>query len=265
MYVFKPVQVGLCALSPAVGAILAIPFQKASWFSRARSHRPRSDSMTFQKTVVWSSHLVRRTLFSVALPISAVSFTVTSIGPPFSVAVPCVMAGFVGFFSNLAIAECCGLLFEAFDTSDLQPGMTGRPARKSIVQRYADQRTNFSCYPRIMAGVSTIQALKYGLAAAATGLTGRVTRSIGAMQATAAMAGILLGLTILLTIILVRWHTVQMIPESRTRRDGSIWEPVILGRPSGTTRKISILEAGKLTRWSEIRRRNRLESSLTGG
>lgn len=128
------------------------------------------------------------------------------------------MAALIGFLSSLAIAECYGLLFETFDTSDLQPGMIGRPARQSTVCRYIDQRTNFSCYPRIMAGISIIQATKFGLAAVATGVTGRVTRSIGSMEATGVVAGILFGISLLLTIVLFRWNTVPMIPSSV--RDG---------------------------------------------
>jgi hypothetical protein len=36
------------------------------------------------------------------------------------------------------------------------------------------------------------------------------------------------------------------------------WRPIIIGNPSGKTRRMSILELGHLSRWSEIRRRNRL-------
>jgi hypothetical protein len=43
-------------------------------------------------------------------------------------AVPCI---FVGFLSNLAIAECYGLIMANFDTTDLQPGMTSRLALKA--------------------------------------------------------------------------------------------------------------------------------------
>lgn len=36
------------------------------------------------------------------------------------------------------------------------------------------------------------------------------------------------------------------------------WRPIIIGNPSGTTRRMSLLEFGRLSRWSEIRRWNRL-------
>lgn len=78
----------------------------------------------------------------------------------------------------------------------------------------------------------------------------------------------LLFLTLLLTVVLARGKVVKMIPDQMTMTspsDESNWEPVILGTPSGTTRKITILEAGRQTRWSEIRRRNRVdETGLTG-
>ena len=263
----QPEYVGLCALSLGVGALLATPFQKASLFSRSRVHPPRTDSMTFKKGIVWSSHLARRIIFTVLLPLSAVAYTLTSTGPPMPLAVPCIFATIVGFLSNLAIAECYGLIMETFDTSDLQPGMTGRPARKSVAERLRSQRTNFSCYPRVSAGIAIVQSLKFIFAAVTTGICGRVERRLGTMKATAIVAGTLLSLTILLTVVLWRWRTVKMIPSLSTpadilKRQGTTWAPVILGKPSGTDRKISILEAGRQSRWSEIRRRNRVNPGL---
>jgi len=249
-------------LALGVGALLATPFQKASFFSRARHHRQRTDSMTFKKSVVWSSHLLRRAIFTLLLPFGGLAYALASRGPSISMAVPTVFAGCVGFLSNLAIAECHGILMEAFDTSDLQPGMTGRPTHRTTT-REREQVTNFSCYPRVSAGFAVSQSLSFCLAAVATGACGRVERRLGAMQATGVVAGVLMGLTLLLAMVLFRFRVVRMIPDARPAiehmtRSKTAWEPVVLGRPSGTTRKISILEAGRLTRWSEIRRRNRL-------
>ena len=183
-----------------------------------------------------------------------------------SVGVPCLFAATVGFLSNLAIAECYGLIMETFDTSDLQPGMTGRPLRHPEDDKVRAQRTNFSCHPRVSAGMAITQSLEFIFGAVATGICGRVERHLGAMRASAIVAGVLLGLTLLLTIILWRSRTVKMIPDltapSHDRRPRR-WKPVILGDPSGTTRKISILEAGRQSRWSEIRRRNRLNTGLS--
>ena len=263
----QPEYVGLCVLSLGVGALLATPFQKASLFSRARVHPPRTDSMTFKKGIVWSSHLVRRIIFTVLLPLAAIAYTLTSTGPPMLLVVPCIIAATVGFLTNLAIAECYGLVMETFDTSDLQPGMTGRPARKSVAERLRSQRTNFSCYPRVSAGIAIVQSLKFIFAAITTGICGRIERRLGTMRAMAIVAGTLLGLTILLTVVLWRWRTVRMIPSLSThvhtlQRQGTTWEPIILGKPSGMYRKISMLEAGCQSRWSEIRRRNRVDADL---
>ena len=223
--------------------------------------------MTFKRSLVWSSHLARRVVFTVLLPLAALAYTLTSSGPRMPVAIPCVFAAVVGFLSNLALAECYGLIMEAFDTSDLQPGMTGRPARRSIATKVRALRTNFSCYPRVSAGFAITQSLSFVLGAAATGVCGRVERRLGTVKATAVVAGILMVLTILLTLVLWRFASVRMIPpferepDSLTRRKTD-WEPVILGHPSGTTRKINILEAGRQTRWSEIRRKNRVNTTL---
>jgi hypothetical protein len=259
-----PQYVGLCTVSLGGGALLATPFQKASLLSRARYHPPRTDSMTFRKSYIWSSHLVRRTIVTGMLPLAALAYTFTSRGPPMKIVVPCIFAAIVGFLSNLVIAECYGLIMVTFDTSDLQPGMTGRPARKSVVERFRGQRTNFSCYPRVSAGFAIIQSLKFIFGAVATGVCGRVERRFGTLKATAIVAATLLGLTILLTLVLWRFKPVKMIPtvknpgDNLTRQE-TTWEPVTLGKPSGTKRNISILEAGKQSRWSEIRKRNRLD------
>lgn len=259
-YRYRPIDVGLCVLSLAIGSALAIPFQRASWLSRSRYRPPRTDSMTFQKAIVWTSHTARRTLFMVFLPLAAIGYALSSRGSEVPVAVPCVFAGLVGYCSNLAIAECYAQMMLTFDTSDLQPGMTGRPARQSAMGRFRGQRTNFSCYPRVSAGIAVTESLKFVFGAVATGIGGRVERRYGAMQSAGIVAGVLLGLTLFFTAVLFRWKSVQTVPGRRDRPDGGEggWEPVILGDPSGLTRKINILEAGEQTRWSEIRRRNHL-------
>lgn len=259
-----PQYVGLCTVSLGVGALLAMPFQKASVLSRARYHPPRTDSMTLQASLTWSSHLVRRTFFTAMLPVAALAYTFTSRGPPTPIAVPCMFATMVGFFSNLAITECYGLIMTTFDTSDLQPGMTGRPARKSVVDQFQGQRTNFSCYPRVTAGFAITQSLKFVFGAIATGICGRVERRFGPVKATAGVAATLLALTAMLAIVLWRFKAMKIIPtlsnmEDNLRRQKTSWKPLILGNPSGTKRKISILEAGNQSRWSEIRKRNRLD------
>ncbi|EXJ66697.1 uncharacterized protein A1O5_10368 [Cladophialophora psammophila CBS 110553] len=266
-YHYRPDEVGLCVLSLAIGSALAMPFQTASWLSRSRYHPPRTDSMTFQKAMVWQSHTVRRTFFTIFLPLAAIGYALSSRQPPFPIAVPCLFAAFVGFGSNLAIAECYALMMLTFDTSDLQPGMTGRPPRRSVRGRIKEQRTNFSCYPRVSAGMAVTQSLKFVFGAVATGIGGRVERRYGGMQAAGIVAGVLMALTLLLTVVLFRWKSVQMIPGRQDRVVGEgeeEWEPVILGNPTGLTRKINILEAGEYTRWSEIRRRNRLTTRSRG-
>ena len=110
------------------------------------------------------------------------------------------------------------------------------------------------------------------------------------------MAGILLFLTVLLLCVLIRWKEVQIIPDSKradmeryenarrrsvnelvaiagnpgvtaqdfaerareVEEEEEMWRPVIIGNPSGTTRRVSLLELGGMSRWSEIRRKNKL-------
>lgn len=257
--------VGLCVLSIPLGALLAVPFQKASFFSRARHHAARTDSMTFERRVTWTSHLLRRSIFMLLLPLAGMAYTLSSNGKPTPIAVPCIFAAVIGFLSNLALSECVGLVMETFDTSDLQPGMTGRRRDTNAVAREdQDKRTNYSCFPRVLSGVIVGQTIGFCIGAAATGWSGSVVRTLGAQQATGIMAGVLFGLTLLLVLVVTRFKTVKIVPDNRTKTDvlsgpdRGEWLPVIIGNPSGTTRRISLLELGRLTRWSEIRRRNRL-------
>ncbi|MCJ1434537.1 hypothetical protein MMC27_003906 [Xylographa pallens] len=261
-YFFLPQYVGLCVTAVAFGALLAIPFQKASLFSRARHHAPRTDSMTFEKRVTLTSHLIRRVLFMILLPFAGLAYTLASGGPNTSFIIPTLFAAVIGFLSNLAIAECNGIIMETYDTSDLQPGMTGRP-RRILPEDIRRKRTNFSCFPRVTAAFAINQTFSFLIAAAATGTGGVVERALGAQAATGVVAGVLLVLTLLLIAALTRFKTVQIVPSQRYGTNvlggpEDEWKPVIIGNPSGTTRRLSLLEMGAMTRWSEIRRRNKL-------
>lgn len=261
-YYFHPQYVGLSIAIIPLGALLATPFQKASIFSRSRYHKQRTDSMTFEKRVTWTSHLVRRSIFMIILPFAGMAYTLASHGPPTHFMVPIIFAGVIGFLSNLAIAECNGIIMETFDTSDLQPGMTGRP-RHVLPEEIRKKRTNFSCFPRVTAGFAIAQSISFCIAAAVTGWGGVIERYVGAQTATAVMAGVLLVLTLLLIAVLTRYKSVQVVPSARIGTNilsgpEDEWKAVIIGHPSGTTRRVSLLELGTLSRWTEIRRRNRL-------
>ncbi|MCJ1464454.1 hypothetical protein MMC07_003067 [Pseudocyphellaria aurata] len=260
-YRFHPVYVGLCVAAIPIGALLAIPFQKASLFSRSRKHAPRTDSMTVRDRVTWSSHLVRRAFFMIALPFAGMAYTLASGGIHTHFMIPTIFAGLIGFLSNLAIAECNGIIMETYDTSDLQPGMTGR--RRVIPEEIRQKMTNFSCFPRVSAAFAVTQSFAFVIAAAATGCGGVVERRLGAQTTTAVVAAVLLLLTALLIGVLWRFKVVQIIPSQRFGTNvltgpENEWKPIIIGRPSGTTRRMSLLELGKQSRWTEIRRRNKL-------
>ena len=95
-YRFYPQTVALCTAAVPIGALFAVPFQNAGLFSRARKRPQRTDSMTFQRRMTWSSHLVRRVIFMVALPLAGVAYTLVSGGPPMPAALPSIFAGLVG-------------------------------------------------------------------------------------------------------------------------------------------------------------------------
>ncbi|KAI0205831.1 hypothetical protein F4808DRAFT_180245 [Astrocystis sublimbata] len=208
-YRYRSTYVGAAVSSVAIGAFAAIPFQKANIFSRARNMSPQSNVMTFDKKITWSSRFVRRTIFTLVLPIAGIVYTVVASGPPMHVVVPSAFAALIGFLSCLAISECNGMLMEAWDCSDLQPGMTGR----SKSSKDSHKRTNYSSFPRVTAGWNMIHGLGFIFAAGATGLGGSVTRQLGQRAATGIVAIILLGNSLLLLGTLLRFKRIQIIPD----------------------------------------------------
>jgi hypothetical protein len=285
-YHLRASYVGAAVSSVPIGALAAVPFQKANLFSRSRYQPSKSNQLTFDKQLTWTSHLVRRAIFTTLLPVAGVLYAVVSLGPPVHIFFPCFLAAIIGFLSCLAISECNGILMETWDCSDLQPGMTGR-------SKNSHRRTNYSVFPRVQAGYAVIHSLGFIFAAGATGIGGMAERNLGQRTASALVASILLVLTLLLLAVLVRFRKVEIIPRSRSgemdkwteehkanvrRRASAIaaakatgntdsdripeeevgWRPLIIGNPSEKIRRMNILEFGSLTRWTEIRRRNRL-------
>ncbi|OTA91225.1 hypothetical protein M434DRAFT_44161, partial [Hypoxylon sp. CO27-5] len=277
-YHLRSPHVGAAVSSLSIGALLAVPFQKANLFSRSRSTGPMTNSMTFNKRMTWSSHLVRRAIFVITLPIAGILYTIVSSGPPIHLAFPCIFAAMIGFLSCLAIAECNGIMMEAWDCSDLQPGMTGR----SKSGKGGVKRMNYSSFPRVTAGWNTIHSIGFIFAAMATSVGGLATRSLGQRATTGVVASSLFIHSLLLLAVFARFRQVQIIPNSKTfemdkwteerrnslrRRASAIAaakatglkdRPIILGNPSEKFRRMNILELGSLTRWSEIRKKNRL-------
>ncbi|KAF2233860.1 MFS general substrate transporter, partial [Viridothelium virens] len=271
-YVLKASYVGLGVFAIAIGAFLAIPLSKANILSRSRKKGQRTDSMTFEHDVTWSSHMVRRLVFTTILPIAGIAYTIVSVVRKMHWIGPIIFAGFIGFFSNLAIAECNGLIMETFDTSDLQPGVNSKHRLQSLAVDVRRRRTNYSSYPRISAGIFATQGLSFLFAAGATGIGGKATRELGAPLTTGIWAAILMGLTVLLALVLWRFKSVRVIPgqafgtRAGTRTSTAWgasaeddWKPVVVGNPSGKMRRMNLLELGRLSRWVEIRRLNKLQ------
>lgn len=125
-------------MSIAIDALFAVPLTKAGLFSRERKQEPRTDSMTFQRQVTWSSYLVWCIIFMISLPLVGLAYTVSSAGKPTPYMIPIVFAGAVGFLSILSIVECRSLIMETYDTC-------GADVRR--------RRINYSGFPRVAAGI----------------------------------------------------------------------------------------------------------------
>jgi hypothetical protein len=259
------------------GALIATPLTKASWFSRSRVATARTDSMTFQPRITWSSHLIRRSIFTFVLPFAALGYCLSAKGPPLSAAAAIVFAGLLGFLTDLGVAECIGVIMETFDICDLQPGVNTKHRLQSMASAIQRRRTNYSCFPRVTAAFFAAQALSFFLSAAATGVSGRLVNAVGAQIAIAVVAAIVLGVTVLLLTVIWRWKEVQVIPSSisgtvapfrSTTWDSNAaapasstpedWRAVVFGNPTGKMRRMNVLEMGSQTRWTEIRKLNML-------
>ena len=272
-YHMRPKYVGLGVFAIAFGALLAVPLAKAGLFSRERKRGPRTDSMTFDKQVTWSSHMVRRVIFMLALPLAGLAYTLLSDGERLNYSAPIVSAGVIGFLSNLAVAECHGLVMETFDMSDLQPGVNSRHRLQSLADSVRRRRTNYTSFPRVTSGIFVAQSIGFLLAAIGTAIGGVLTRSLGAQVSTGVTAAILLFLTLLLTMVLWRFRSVKVIPDHTAgvtwaekgpwsaKVTDEYWKPVVIGNPSGVKRRMSVLELRKQSRWTEIRKLNNLIQS----
>ncbi|KAI1823441.1 hypothetical protein F4861DRAFT_531580 [Xylaria intraflava] len=265
-YRFRSPYVAAVVSSVAIGAFAAIPFQKANFFSRARNMSPMSNLVTFEKTITWSSHLIRRAIFTLFLPIAGIVYTVISDGPPVHIFFPSFLAALIGFLSCLAISECNGMLMETWDCSDLQPGMTGR----SKSSKDSHKRTNYSSFPRVTAGWNFTQGLGFIFAAGATSLGGLVTRRLGQKAATGVVAGILFILTLLLLGAVTRFKKVQIIPNctcsemDRWKKERRVslhnWAAAMAAAKESGSKALQEIpeDLGSLTRWTEIRKKNKL-------
>lgn len=282
IYRLQSPYVGFLVGSVALGALLAIPFQKASFFSRSRGSRVNSSRATLDRKLSWTSHLGRRAVFTSLLPVAGGCYAAASTGPPLHVSVPTLLAFGVGFLSSLAISECNGIIMEAFDTSDLCPGMTGRQRDPSGDM---GKRINYSSFPRVTSGYAIIHTFAFILSAFSTALGGLMTRTLGQRVSSGIVAGILFLLTMSLLLVLIRFKNVQIIPDSKTEEMEKIvdarrksiakietiteeghdifeadeaWKPAMMGNPVSELRRMNVLEFGSMSRWQEIRKRNKL-------
>lgn len=257
--------------------------------------------------------MTRRIIFTTILPLAGLAYTLSSSGPSKAhYMLPITFAALIGFLSVLAWAETHGLVMEAFDTCDLQPGTNTRHRLQSMADVDRRRRTAYSSFPRVSAAFFVAHSLAFVLAAAATAVGGVLTRHLGAQTSTGVVAAVLAALTLALTAVLWRFRGVQVIPDevfsdfkkprslvphdriggggseeeswrsammsggagsgAGGRNDADTekfaggggsgrpadWKPVIIGNPSGRVRRANILELGRWSRWSEIRRLNEL-------
>ena len=115
-YMLRSPLVGVCVVFTSIGALITVPFQKANLFSRDRYHQEPTSA---GQKITWTSHLLRRTMFCIFLPLVGIAYIAASAGPPVPVAVPVFLATLIGYFSGLAMSQCNGLIMETFGASDL--------------------------------------------------------------------------------------------------------------------------------------------------
>ncbi|KAI9840583.1 MAG: hypothetical protein M1837_001522 [Sclerophora amabilis] len=261
-YHFKPPLVGLCVAAVPIGAALAIFLQKGP-SSRQAKQTGLGNGIAAQRQLTWSSHLIRRTLSIGLFPFAGLGYVVTSSGPPIHYIVPTLLAALIGFLSTLAAAECNGMIMETFDTSDLHPDLAQRTVSVDPKDRKMRRLIVSTCHPRINAAIAIIHMLSYICAAGITGLGGPIARNLGIQATTGIVDGVSFVLTVLLTIVLWRGRKAQVVPSHDPETGPPLpgqaaWQVWSIGNPVRNIRRMNILELGSQSRWTEIRRKNRL-------
>jgi serine/arginine repetitive matrix protein 2 len=149
----------------------------------------------------------------VLLPFFVMAYTLSSGGPPTGFMIPTFFAATIGFFSNMAIAECNRLIMETYDTPDLQPGMTGRKLRRQS-ERNTQETYRLLVLPEGEREIRNQSVNRLPAGCDRHSVRGAIERRIGTQSATGVVARFLLVLTLMLILVLWRWRSIQVIPDS---------------------------------------------------
>ncbi|KAL7273664.1 hypothetical protein RUND412_003460 [Rhizina undulata] len=227
-------------------------------------------------------------LSTLLLPLSSIALTISATGPPTPFMLPVFFAALTTFAGTLAIAECHLLLFDNFDVSDLPelmsfrsgsvsrgsgngPHGTQRPASLALAVGAADGFT--TCHPTISAGVAMFHFLAFIFAAGAIGWNVYVREDMKTRQGLGIYSGVTVAVTVAFVAFVGRWWKVRVLEvfdsadgDGREERgdmgreeredtggveDGSR-EEGSRGSMSVRVCRVSVLQRGDWTRWSEV-------------
>lgn len=270
-YGFSAVDAGLAILGLSVGALLSVPVQLSTFylpnFRHRVHHRGHPESRHHYHE---GQHPYRTALFiSVFLvPSASLGLTISAAGPPVHFIVPAFFAGLVTFSGTLAIAECHLIVMENFDISNLPEPLlssgsgstshgvsdggrlhgTQRPS--SLVGSNDDFIT---CHPAITAAFGILQFMSLIAIAGAVGWSRSIAEGIGVKYGLGLFTGITFLMTIALVGVLWRWKEVRVLElYANHDSEGRLGEPEARVTEEIRVCKISILQKGRFTRWSEV-------------
>lgn len=252
----------------SVGALLSVPVQLSTFYLRNFRHRVHHRGYPTTRHHYHEGQHPYRAVFFISIflvPAASLAFTISATGPPIHFVVPVFFAGLVVFSGTLAIAECHLIIMENFDISNLpEPllssgsgstsyggGKGGRPHGTQRPSSLVGSNDDFTtCHPAITAAFGIFQFVSLASIAGAIGWSRYISEGIGVKYGLGIFTGITFLVTIALVGVLWRWNKVRVL-EVYADQDSEY------GSGAGVTEevrvcKISILQKGQLTRWSEV-------------
>lgn len=267
-YNFTAVDTGLAIMALSVGALLSVPVQLSTFYLHNFRHRVHHRGHPTTRHHYHEGQHPYRAVFFISIflvPAASLAFTISATGPPIHFVVPIFFAGLVVFSGTLAIAECHLIIMENFDISNLpEPllssgsgstsyggGKGGRPHGTQRPSSLVGSNDDFTtCHPAITAAFGIFQFASLASIAGAIGWSRYISEGIGVKYGLGIFTGITFLVTIALVGVLWRWNKVRVL-EVYADQDSEY------GAGTGVTEevrvcKISILQKGQLTRWSEV-------------
>lgn len=271
-YRFRPIDVGLAILALSAAALLSIPVQLSTFYMRNFRHRVHHRASLNRQHHYNEGQHPYRTVFLVGaflVPVGSLAFTISATGPPTHFVIPVFFAGLVAFSGTLSIAECHLIVMDNFDISNLpEPllssgsGSTsrgssngGRPHGTQRPSSLVGSNDDFTtCHPAITSAFGIFQFVSLMAIAGAVGWSRYIDEGMGIRNGFGIFTGLTFLVTVALASVLWRWKEVRVLEVYTVRESEERSEIQATAAVMDNVRvcKVSILQRGQFTRWSEV-------------